>query len=264
MSIKFSNVAVHVQGSGIMAESVSIETSNSLISANGLGFNGVCDMPPSGPVKTTISFSYNLAPQNEPVYATSSGLRSYLGNCENVVHCGGLTASPAYLERYSINFQTNSLVKATASYVCFTPLVGSLRNKLINLEYPGLTNSGCAHVWASDTSNDTILGMSYDFSQKWDATYSIGSPSMVNVLNYGGQQTLNIIKDIYVQPTFSGVGVSDIISNPSIQINSLSIFCGETGNAINLDMGGAKVISSNLTAATKDIVRTTTTVIKYH
>lgn len=264
MAIYFSNVLTHVNGSGLLAESASIEISPSFTPTNSLGFNGIIDQPPAGPVRTTISFSYTCVPESEPNYVNSSGLRTYLGDCPSVIHCAGITAYPSYLERYSLRVESNSLIKASASYVCFIPLVGSLRNKLINLTYPGLTNSGVAHSWSSPQSSDPILSLNYDFSQKWDAIYSIGAANPVSVINYGGQSTLSVTKDTFVQPTFSGIDASDFMSPPSIQVNSLNIFCGEDGNSINLDMSNAKISSTQLNGATKDIVRTTTTLIKYH
>lgn len=264
MAISFQNVNVYVQNSGILAESASIEISNSLAPANSLGFNGVCDFPPSGPVKTTLSFSYTLNAASEPNYITSSGLRTYLGDCPSVVHCAGLTAYPSFLESYNVRVEPNQQAKATASYVCFAPLVGSLQNKLINLTYPGLTSSGIGHGWVTEINGDPILSLSYGFSQRWEPMYKIGSPSVVNVLNYGGQSTLSVTKDTFVQPTFSGIDASDFLNPPSIQVDSLNVFCGQEGNSINLDMTNAKITSSTLSTQTKDICRSTTTLVKYH
>lgn len=263
MAVTFYNVNTRVNNTGLLSESASIEINTSLAPTNFLGGLGIIDQTP-GNFRANLTLNYQSKLDQEPNYQVASGLRSYLGDCPVVVHIAGLTAYPCYLERYSIRAEPNSLIKSTASYVCFTPLLGSLQNKLINLNFSGNNPSGVSHSWSTPAQSDNILGFNYDFSQKWEAQYALGSPSNVNVLNFGGQETLSLTKDTYTQPTFSGIDASDFMNPPSIQVNSLNIFCGQDGNSINLDMSNAKITSSSLNAATKDIVRTTTTLVKYH
>jgi hypothetical protein len=273
MAVTFYNCEVKISTTGILAESASIESSLSLSPAYSLGHRGSQDQVPSGPLKTTISIDYYLKTDREPNYAISSGLRSYLSDTPSPVgiKIAGLGA-PAYLERYSLRTEPNSLIKANASYVCFTPLGGELREKLFNANYSGTNASGVGHGWTTnitsttDQSNNRTLGFSYDFSAKWEPVYKMGTANPVNVLFHGGQETFSFVKDTFIKPTFSGTDVSNYLtglSRTNFNISSLDTFCGNSGNHININMDNSKVISSSVSIQTKDIVRTNTTLTRY-
>lgn len=264
MAVRFYDVLCYVNTTGILAESASIEVSNSLAPAYSLGARGSCDQSPSGPLKTTLTLDYYLQTNKEPNYITASGLRSYVSESPVTVGIAGLGAV-AYLERYSIRADPNSLIKASASYTCFTPLGGELRTKLISLNYTGSNPSGIAHSWATEPqSNSQILGFSYELTAKWEPVYGIGNANPVNVLFHGGQETFTFARDTFTKPTFSGVDASTYLTDgTSFNVNSLNVFCGHQGNNINIDCSNAKVVSSSIGAAIKDIVRTNTVLTRY-
>jgi len=271
MPITYSNIQVKVSSTGILAQSASVETTNGLAPAQPLGFRGIIDQPPSGPLTSTFTFDYLLKTDQDPNYLIASGLRSYISESPVAVSIGGV-AGAAYLNSYSVTLEPNQLAKASASYTCFTPLNGNLQNKLLNLDYTGVNPSGFGHSWSTFvtseseyTANRTIR-FSYQLSAKWTPVYQIGAANPVSVMFNGGQETFSLVKDTYVKTTFSGVNVSDYLTgqtSTNFDIRSIDVVCGNAGNSINIDMSNSKVISSSLSIQNKDVARTNTILTRY-
>lgn len=271
MPITYNNIQVKVSSTGILSTSASVETSNSLLAVQPLGFRGIIDQAPAGPLKSTISFDYFLKTDQDPNYLMASGLRSYISEGPVAISVGGV-AGVGYLESYSIKLEPNQLARASASYACFTPLNGSLQNKLLNLDYTGVNPSGFGHSWSTYITNSTdyvanrTISFSYDFSAKWTPVYGIGGANPVSVMFNGGQETFSIAKDTYIKPTFSGINVVDYLtglSSTNFDIRSVDVLCGNAGNSINIDMSNSKVVSSSLSTQVRDVARTNTVLTRY-
>src|SRR3990167_7544728 len=102
MGVKyFNDVDVTIGGTGILAESASLSSQNSIEPQFILGRRGNIDQSPAGPQKTTFNFNYLLEIDNEPGLTGIKNLKnlSNPNSGENVtIAIAGITGYNCYLD----------------------------------------------------------------------------------------------------------------------------------------------------------------------
>ena len=297
MALFFNKCNVAVNGSGVMAESASIKTKNSLQPIRSVGKKGIIYQAPNGPLTTTYNISYIVETNNEPNYNIVQALRSIENSFHNkgvVVEVGGISAL-CYLQTYSLTSAPNRPVKARVSYQSWKPTTGSLSENTISpVSYNSQRSSGIAHSWTSYvTTSATALtnksyGFNYDFSMTWQPAFAFGRTDPYDVRFINATETINLTKDASYDVVFSGSSaavallssgelvkegeIRKVPSDKSIKIQSVGILC-EVGrwqdqssyfSTLSFDMSDSTIVSSNTTASLDDLVKTELTLKNYY
>lgn len=275
------NCNVTINQTGIMAQSVTINSSNSNVAIKSLGKKGFSKYVPSGPVTHTISLDYTLKTEKEPNYQIYNTIKSYINSSSFspvTIQVGGISGS-FYLESYSVNSSPNNLTTAKASYVSFQESLSGYLNdqKDTGIDYVG-NSTGFANGWTTYfyenetvTSND-VYDFNYSFQTNWQPTYLIGrrTPSQVDMISF--QESISVVRDIYTKPQFSGEELyfSQNITgnfngtnrNSELRIYGLYKLCGETGDYLNFNLSGSDIMSSTINYSLNDLILTETNATK--
>src|SRR5437868_1527142 len=94
--LHFRNAKVAINGTGIMADTASLDLSNNLTPILAVGKRGMINLTPNGELTANISFSYPLEPGNEPIKGIVNYIKNNVdtaGNQAFVVELAGITGS---------------------------------------------------------------------------------------------------------------------------------------------------------------------------
>lgn len=245
--ISFENCDVIINGSGILAQSASIDSSNSLIPVYTVGRKGIINQSPNGPITNKFSFSYIPEISNEPSYNQAIFLKNMLNDLLYSgirLNIGGIEGDNCYLENYSLKVSTNNITQANAGYVNYIPLNGGLSLQQSQIVYNSMGTLG--HGWSTfilSTGDFSILPsyeLDYSLSLKWEPIYTIGQKYPVQVKLLEGEEKITIMRDVFYSVDFSGNDACNQLfhcSSDSQEINvyGLSINCALpsiTGNPV--------------------------------
>lgn len=279
--IEFQNCNVTINGTGLVAESASIDTDPNLIPIYVIGKKGTANVSPNGFLKNTIKFNYYPLLESEPIYFLSSGIKNFVNSAGTmtgvIVTVGGITGYNCFIENYSLKAAPNELVRASVSFASYIPVSGSLSTGMTNVDTNSLAYGWATYV-ASGSNYLTVptYAFEYNFNANWQPIFIIGNnlPIQVELLN--GQEVINLERDVFYAATFSGTDpcsqfmVCSLDGN-DIRINNLSLVCETEGygaatpglQSMNFTMTGATVTNTNLNAKLDDIIRVETSIIKY-
>ena len=302
--IFFNNCDVRVNGTGVMAENVSLSTSNALVAVRSMGRNLAETSDPDGQYSTQVRMSYYLEVEKDPVYANGT---DYLGMVHNVVNpnyedipaniivVAGITGA-YYLNSYSLSVSQNDVIKAQASYVGFTPPTGIIQKRAEKLDYAE-SFSGLAHSWTTtliaeeSVILEPVYDFQYDFKGVVNPIYVLGQkyPKQVQLLT--AEETISVIKES-ASINISGVGMDahpitfygesgwqlfsgqledgtsfneyNADSPPRIKIEPLSGLCDTSNSYMEFDFSGMKIESTDITVDANDFAKASFTLRRYH
>ncbi len=241
--ISFENCDVVVNGSGIMAETASLNTQSQVSAIQSLGYLRPFGYTPVGPFQTNLQINYFFEPGNEPIYAYVNTIKSMLTGFINdeprIVSVAGLTGT-YYIDNYSIQSQEHQPLKATVSLISFYPISGIVQTSNQSVNYNLSLSASLGHYYSSvlciknvdpitpskisfntyETKN--IREFNYSIKLNWNPIFSLGNPYPVTVRFNSAEETVSILHDDFslIAPTgFSpsqtlGVPI-DVINRPS-------------------------------------------------
>lgn len=274
--IFFNNCDVRVNGTGLMAESVSLSSQNSLSPIRPLGKKAQTSLEPEGPISSDLSVSYYIEVGKDLGYFEVSGMKATT-NFENLsprtIIVAGVTGS-FYLTSYKLTISPNEAVKADVTYRSFEPLSGQIAPKPNNLIY-ATGFSGLAHNWTSEiysdvgTVNVPIFNLAYSFNATMTPVYTLGRKYPKQVLLISSEEEMTIVKDQYRPIDFYGLSgcqeFDDCINNPRLRLYPLGKICdGATGTYMEFDMSGASIHASNLSVGVNDFVKAEIVMKRYN
>ena len=278
--LEAKNCNISINNTGIMAQSVSINSSNSTFPVQSIGKKGLSRYIANGPVTHSVSIDYILNTDKEPNYNIFNSIKSHINlgsfeKCEIVM--GGISGS-FYLDSYSVSSSPNNLTTAKATYISFEEsLSGFLNDSKItdgSLDYVGST-TGFSNGWSTyfyeneELSQSSVYDFSYSFRASWEPSYVMGSkiPSQVDLMEYS--ESISVIRDIYTKPIFSGDELyfsQDITGNfngtnrnSELRVYGLWRLCGGDGNFLNFSLSGSSITSSTVNYSLGDTILTETT-----
>jgi tartrate-resistant acid phosphatase type 5 len=265
--IFFDNCDVLVNQSGIVATNVAISSRNSVSPMRVVGKKGAIGQNPAGEIQAVIQISYYPEIDNEPIYALSKTIKALQANHTGIqIEIGGITGYNCFLTNYSLNAVPNELVRATASFVVFTPLSGDLRKKDGTVVY-NQTNS-LMHSWTTYVISTSGFSLSptrelnYDFSVDWMPIFGIGrrTPKEVKLLH--GNEKFSFLKDDFINVTFSGEDVfKNVIDTDNIDYTAdfinAALICRQYDGAIRFAAIGDYGSSGSGEASIANVVKTT-------
>ena len=230
MALFFNECNVAVNGSGIMASTASIATTNSLAPIRSVGKKGIIYQAPAGPLTTKYNMSYIVETNNEPNYNIVQALKATENQFHNtpiIVEVGGIRAS-CYLTNYSLNCKPNEPVTASVSYQSYRDTTGSLSsNTATSVHYNIQRSSGIAHGWTSFISTSVSAmtnksyGFDYGFEMTWQPAFSFGRLHPYDVRFINATETITLERDTAYDVTFSGQKAGPLLfgSEPDKNIN---------------------------------------------
>lgn len=274
--IYFNNCDIRINGTGLMAESVSLSSQNSLRPIRPLGRKAQTSIEPDGAISSELNATYFVEVGKDLGYAESSGMKQTT-DFENLtpktIVIAGVTGS-FYLKSYRLTINPNEPVKADVNYVSFEPLSGGVSAKPNELEYPS-SFSGLAHYWTTEIHSNAgtlsvpIFNFGYTFSANLAPIYVLGKKYPKQILLISSEEQVSIVKDQYRPIDFYGLSgceeFDDCINNPRLRLYPLGKICnGETGNYMEFDMSGASVESSNLSINVDDFAKAEISMKRYN
>ena len=266
-----------------MAQSASINSSNSTFPVQSIGNRGFSKYIANGPITHSVSLDYILKTDNEPNYQIYNAIKDHVNSstfqeCELVI--GGISGS-FYLDSYSVSSSPNNLTTARASYISFEEtLSGYLNDSKIpkeTVDYVA-SNTGFSNGWSTyfyennELVQNSVYDFSYSFQSSWEPSYVIGSkvPSQVDLMGYS--ESITVLRDVYTKPVFSGEelyfsqnisGDFDGVARGSeLRVYGLWKLCNGTGDFLNFSLSGASINSSSVNYSLGDIVLTETSASK--
>jgi hypothetical protein len=208
--IFFNNCDVVVNGTGVMAEQVSLSTSNAIVAVRGMGNNLAVTSTPDGQYANNIRMSYYLEIEKDPVYANVSEYLGLVNNITNpnyenipanVIGVAGITGV-YYLDSYSLTVSANEVIKANASYVGFTPPTGIIKKR--DFKHPYAESfSGLAHAWTANLIEgegdipilEPVYDFSYNFRSVINPIYALGDKYPKQVMLLTAEETIMVVKE---------------------------------------------------------------------
>ncbi len=212
MSLSYNNINISVNGSYILADSLSLTENGEQKPLYTLNNSRPYDNSPQG-IKNNLSISYFLEATNEPNSTIIENWKSQngTGNLFALLNIAGVITS-GYLNNFSFSILPNQAIKANAGYLIFnefTNFSSQLSSFALNYNNTGITLS---HYWSAKLQSgntellDTnIMQLSYDWSSDIQPIYSLNSkntPCQVNCLS--ATETIDILSEIQNTIKYSG------------------------------------------------------------
>tara|TARA_R110000822_G_scaffold67572_7_gene164496 strand:+ start:3286 stop:4119 length:834 start_codon:yes stop_codon:yes gene_type:complete len=273
----FDQTDVTVNGTGILAQSASLDIASNVQPFKSVGKRGIINQGPVGPKQNSAQASYLIELDNEPNYQTVDYLRNFNSTTQEVdpltLNFGGVSGL-FYLQSYSLQAQPNSPIQASVSYVGFNQTSGQVKEKSGTVSYNASSGSGIAFgfsAYLTTTGTYSVPGdfaFSYDFSAAYTPIYRLGSTEPLVVKLMGGSETMSVIRTGIYDPSFSGVKASDVLfdmnGSTGIQIFGLKFLCdNDTSESLNINISGAVVSTTSVSYGVGQIALTETSFNKY-
>lgn len=274
--IFFNNCDIRFNGSGLMAEKISLSSDNSLLPIRPLGKKSQTSIEPNGAIVSKLNVSY-VVEIGKDIGHFELNKAKFTTGFENLTPITVVAAGISggfYLQSYKIDIRPNEIVKADASYISYEPLSGQISQKPNSLTYAS-GFSGLAHFWTTEIHSDSgkvsmpIFDFSYSFEANLEPIYVLGRKYPKQILLISSEEEATITKDQYKPIDFYGLSgcleLGDCISNPRIRLYKLEKICNNnTGEYIEINMSGASVHSSNLSVDTNDFAKAEITMRRYN
>lgn len=280
MNIVFDKCDVFVNNTGVLAESVSINSNNSLTSVYGIGRAGA-NITHAGPVAHSISMNYLVQVDNEPNFLIASGLKNLIDDSSYkpiTLEVCGVTGF-GFLQSYSLSVRPNDLARAHVNYVSYVPLSGSPSEQGYSGNYGGYNNF--AHGWSTFISDGNgymqspVYDLSYAFNAEWAPIYTLIRDDATEVKYISSREQVSMSRRDYTQVQLSGQKGEDLFNNGSVEFLTLGVVCSgsdyeqgvnPTGiyTKLNVNLSGFKVTETETSVGVDDVLRNDVTLIKYY
>jgi len=270
--VYFDNCDVVVNGSGILAESASVQSVNYLDPAYVLEKRGEAGQPVKDSIRSMIDINYLVEADNEPnleIIETIKQFREddYVAKGFSVEVAG--VSGTFYIQDYRLGIQPNGAAKANVQFVTYEPLGGSLSSKKVGgdaIDYNksnSIVNGWSTFVTSSGAHAEfPTYDFQYQFRAQWVPIYAMGAkyPKQVQLMN--ASEMLNLTSNIHRHITFSGEKAEDAFSvefgsDMSIEAFEVDLLCDSSENSnLALTMSGGLVVNTSIEARVGDIVKT--------
>lgn len=258
MSLFFTGAAIKVNGSGLIAESVSLSTQNSIERFGAAGYKRLSTPSPTGPVTSTVNISYLVEPINEPnltvVEYIKTGFNQF--NWEPTLFDFGGVSGSGYLTNYNLRVAPNDQVRATVSYQCFHPLTGNLTSSSIGrtVEFSGLADGWLSSLISPITEfRFPVYNIDYSFRVTWEPVYSLGQKTPIQVQFKNAEENVSIVWDNFTHIGYSGTPFTGEIN----QMTGISLLLHRRDENININISGTILTNTEVNSSPDDIVRVT-------
>lgn len=259
MALLGQNCSVFLNGTGIIAQSVSLSQSNNILPLYGIGFRGINNTSISGPESNKLSITYIPDSIESVNFNIISGSKTNFTTSGININFAGLTGL-YYLESLSFDLQPNSTVSISTNYLNFDNITGNFTGanyRPTGTLYRNYNGFSCY----IPNSARPILGLNYNYQVELEPIYKLGSKIPFNVLRNNGTEQINIIMDNWTGLDFYGTGVNQILPTPVLNMVNISPISGS--GLFTFDFSEAKINEINTEVGVNDIARTTYNLTNY-
>ena len=272
MRVYFNQCDVGVQGTGVLAESVSIQSRNTLQSIYSLGKFGQRGQSPYGGLSSTFQLNYLPELNSEPNRLIAGQVVSLTGEYTGVLlEVGGFSGFGCFLTSYGLEADVNDPVKAQANFITFKPLLGEPANKLGVLSYNA--SGAVGHGWSvylTDTG-DYLTNLAYNFSYQmradWFPIYVLGKTEPTGVKLLSCQESISFSRDVPRNILHSGENASGFLSTTGdMRMRNIVFSCSNPSAPvypeIRIPLSGFQVVGSEISAQLDDFLHIRTTITR--
>jgi hypothetical protein len=285
--LNWNKVAVRINNTGIMAQSASLSNQSNLTPIFGLGYKGGLDESVNGPQVSEVSIAYIPKAQSDPFWGVLGDYKTANNISPVVLTIGGISGS-FYMTNYSISFQPNTLVSASASFRSFNAISGEFQeledNTNENIDFTGFFNGYTTNVGYNtfefqpfDPESDepfvgsppqleipNLYNLSYNTEFELNPIYPIGFKEPSEVQINGGNENFSFVMEEFRNQGFSGAYFKDLLNFSSSDIKSFNMGFDFTSNqsSINIDFTNGVVDSSSFDVGVGAYLYTTFNVTK--
>ncbi len=253
----FNDVEVKVDGTGLMVERISLNSTAPVSAARTIGRN-LSHQTPNGFFRTNAQFSYYIDLEKDPLYARVLDLKNttnYTGLLGQTVEVAGVTGV-FYLQRYQLAIGPNQILRASVAMAGYEPSTGELQKKTSSTDYLPVGFSGLAHSWTTKAITDAgdltlpIYDFSYKFSPVYNPIYTLCKKFPNQVTFLSSEEDITLTQDTYRATVFtgeSGFNAFGDSANPRIKVLKLGSLCDASlDTAMEIDVSRAVLDSANL------------------
>lgn len=264
MAINFSECDVIVNGTGIMANSASISQKSSFVNVSPIGYFNSSVKNSESVIISDIDISYvpkindvnlleiqkiKLNPFDVPIFN---------------IEIGGLKC-PALIKSYNLSFSPNEPAAAAVSFTTFYPVSGKISKKRGTVNYDA-NESEFLHSWAvrvdyGHTGFQSTYGFSYSCELNYQPIFCLGGKSPIEIIFLEGSETLSLVKEKFLELSFSGdLGNNSIIplsgSVDSVTISNINNYGTDFAERISLDFKDSYATESKFNASLNNYATT--------
>lgn len=277
MVLMFDQLAVKVNGSGILAESASISSKNTLDGAYSIGNKGICNQIPKGGIENNFSLSYYINLSGEPCFSEISNIKSITGLYGGInIEVGGITGFNCLLSNYQLQVSDNQLVKAQADFISYKALSGQFTARpagdVVNV-ISGMLSIGWTTIVISGSGyiGSPVYEFGYSFSPSWQPLFVLGKAEPLQVDFMSADEKLTFIRDTNTIIHFSGFHVTGnqyfpgSAGNPNITLYRYDYVSntGATSPSLLISMSGARLHNFDTEIKINDFIKTKSTAYNY-
>lgn len=279
--VYFDKCRVRINGTGILAESASINSANATEPGYFIGKKGVFNQVPEGPIQHNIQVSYFVHLTQEPVFALTNLFKTITGSYTGIdVEIGGVTGQQCFLTNYSLQSLPNELVKANATFISYVPLSGNFSDRPageVVSTYSGNMAMGWTTHVLSGSSHLTapIYDFNYDYSVNWQPQYILGQSSPTQVDLLGSIESITVTRDVYRHIQFTGeiavynsdnAPIRGFSNDQSVDLINYNFIANSnlTSPSLTISISGARLKSSDIDIAVNNFMRNKLTLLNYY
>lgn len=212
MPIRYNQVNLSINGSYILADSISVSNTNTLKPIFNFNNNIPFDNVPTT-LRGSILISYYMEPLTDINYTTISGILNDTSVSYPSIINIGENYITGYLNKYELQLTPNGLVKSNCSFDIYYALTGNLisSNDNDSALYDTQNSSGIANYWSAQfysgnsiVSDNKILQLNYSADISLVPIYKIGSSTPVQVSISNISETFDILSEIQTNIGYSG------------------------------------------------------------
>lgn len=269
--IFFKDAKVVVNGSGLIADTASVNLANNISSILSLGKKNIVSRTTNGGIEGRVNVSYIIEPGNEPV----NGLSKYIKNNELsqydpcYLEIAGISGS-FYLDTYTVRIGQNEPASANASFISFGQISGDLNTNTTAVFNPR-NNSGIAHAYTTtffagqdQITTGSFYNLDYEFKANWKPQFTIGQLNPTQILLTSAEERFSIERDFYKGISITGEYLSNYSNIDKVKLFELSYLIDNTGNYLDFDINSHFVRNVDINANLDDVVKVTVSAEKVY
>lgn len=232
--INYSNIPIKINGTQVIADSVSISENSTKSPAYALGYKSPFDNLPLS-INNSIDMEYFMdAGLDDNYNSIQTWINNGTGNINCLLNIGGVEMS-GYLNRYSFDINQFQPIKSKVSYVVYQEITGQISEQsYVNMATGNSKNgTGIAHYWSVGfytgdstfqvSSTGKLINLNYSFDANLFPSYGLSSiyPQQIDIIT--ASETVTVTHESQINTSFSGQNFEKFYQDiHGIRLNAMS------------------------------------------
>jgi hypothetical protein len=261
MSLFFTDSSIFINGSGIVAESAGLSSTNGITPINIFGYNNNYNKGIDGPLQHNLSISYVVETSADPIYNIltylQTGYNNFHFNSSRIISAN--ISGEYYLKNYSISVSPNTVVKSSVNFVGFNNVSGSFAPQPKYSYQNTIANGSNILFFKNGISIPSVIyDFQYSFEVEWTPEYIIGQTTPIQVQLSNKNETIKIIKDTFLVPNFSG---NNFLENFNDSFDTLMVYTPGL-DGLQFSLTGFTIKSYDTSITLDNIILQTLTLVR--